>query len=175
MPAGSPKSPNNVTSTFFNTVHLLPKDLRFEHGGAKLAPCPGRCLTSLRPCAFEIPGLVCKRKLTTLALSLLSDFKELNQTAPRFMTSKSVHPWESAEFFPGEQRRNFSHPFQVDDAMQTEIHKTLYSFYPLVCAGWTSILNLLSEMFSTLLLSEMLDLFINYLISIFREFSTKKS
>jgi len=25
---GVPKSPNNITSTFFNTVHLLPKDLR---------------------------------------------------------------------------------------------------------------------------------------------------
>jgi len=24
----------NVASTSFNTVHLLPKDLRFEHGGA---------------------------------------------------------------------------------------------------------------------------------------------
>jgi len=32
---------------FFNTVHLLPKDLRFEHGGAKLASCPGPHLTSL--------------------------------------------------------------------------------------------------------------------------------
>ena len=46
---GAPKSPNNVTSTFFNTVHLLWKELRFEHGGAKLASCPGRHLTSLRP------------------------------------------------------------------------------------------------------------------------------
>ena len=44
------KSPNNVTSTFFDTVHWLPEDLRFEHGGAKLASCPGRRLTSLRPC-----------------------------------------------------------------------------------------------------------------------------
>jgi len=35
---------------FFMTVHLLPKDLRFEHGGAKLASCAGRHLTSLRPC-----------------------------------------------------------------------------------------------------------------------------
>jgi len=26
---GARKSLNNVTSTFFNTVHLLPKDLRF--------------------------------------------------------------------------------------------------------------------------------------------------
>jgi len=28
---------------------LLPKDLRFEHRGAKLASYPGRHLTSLRP------------------------------------------------------------------------------------------------------------------------------
>ena len=30
-------------------MNLLPKDVRFEHGGAKLASCPGRHLTSLRP------------------------------------------------------------------------------------------------------------------------------
>ena len=33
---GAPKSPNNVRSTFFNTVHLPPKDFRFEHGGPNL-------------------------------------------------------------------------------------------------------------------------------------------
>jgi len=38
---GAPKSSSNVTSTFFNAVHLLPKDFSFEHGGAKLASCPG--------------------------------------------------------------------------------------------------------------------------------------
>jgi len=48
----APKSPNNVTSTFFNAVHLLPKDLSFEHGGAKLASCPGCYLTLLRPCTY---------------------------------------------------------------------------------------------------------------------------
>jgi len=32
-----------------STAHLLPKDLKFEHGGAKLSSCPGRHLTSLRP------------------------------------------------------------------------------------------------------------------------------
>ena len=47
--AGGPKIPKNVTSTFSNTVYLLPKDLRFEHGDAKLASCPGRYLTSLPP------------------------------------------------------------------------------------------------------------------------------
>jgi len=35
----APKGPNNVTSIFFNGVHLLPKDIRFEYGGDKvLAP-----------------------------------------------------------------------------------------------------------------------------------------
>jgi len=41
MTAGAQKSPNNVTRTFFNVVHLLPKDLKFEHGGAKLLLAPG--------------------------------------------------------------------------------------------------------------------------------------
>jgi len=41
---GAPKSLDNVSSTFFNTVHLLPKYLRSEHGGVKLASCPGRHL-----------------------------------------------------------------------------------------------------------------------------------
>jgi len=49
MIAGTPKNANNVTRTFFNTVHLLPEVLRFENGGAKLASCPGRNLTSLHP------------------------------------------------------------------------------------------------------------------------------
>jgi len=46
---GAPKSPNNFTSAFFNTVNFLLKDLMFEHGRTKLASCPGRRLTSLRP------------------------------------------------------------------------------------------------------------------------------
>jgi len=32
-----PKSPNKVTSTFFNTVNLLSKELRFEHGDRTVA------------------------------------------------------------------------------------------------------------------------------------------
>ena len=54
----SPRAPNGcggrqkvpaTSQVFFNTVNLLPKDLSFEHGGTKLASCPGRHLTSLRP------------------------------------------------------------------------------------------------------------------------------
>jgi len=46
---GAPKSPNNVASTFYNTVTFPPKNLRFEHGGTKLASCPRHHLASLRP------------------------------------------------------------------------------------------------------------------------------
>ena len=45
---GASKIPNNFTSTFFRAVNFLPQDLRFEHGDAELASCPGRHLTSLR-------------------------------------------------------------------------------------------------------------------------------
>jgi len=54
MTATAPKSPNNVTSTFFSTEHLVLKDLRFEHGDAKLTYCPRRHLTSLRPWFFRL-------------------------------------------------------------------------------------------------------------------------
>ena len=38
---GALKSPNDVTSTFFNTLYLLPQDLSFEHGTANLLLAPG--------------------------------------------------------------------------------------------------------------------------------------
>jgi len=53
----------NVTSTFFITVHLLPKDLWFEHGGTKLASFPGRHLTSVRP--WSTPRLGPVKAFTT--------------------------------------------------------------------------------------------------------------
>jgi len=37
-----------------STAHLLPEDLRVEHGGAKLTSCTGRHLTSLRPCMYPL-------------------------------------------------------------------------------------------------------------------------
>jgi len=51
----APKSPDNVTSTFFNKLHLLQKNLRLKHGGAKISSCPGPHLNSwdalqLSPC-----------------------------------------------------------------------------------------------------------------------------
>jgi len=100
------------------------------------------------------------------------------------LKSKSKHiettcsgQWESAEIFPGGQRRNFALSFsgywRCIASGRSQKRFTLSN--PVVCAGWTSILNRLSEMFYTLRLSGMLFHFINCLISIFRAHSTNKS
>jgi len=70
-----------------NTVHLLPKDLRFEHRGTKLCSCPGRHLT-LRPgwtnrylnatgwrAVVRIAVDSTKDQLTASALALMSPLK----------------------------------------------------------------------------------------------------
>jgi len=46
----APKCPTKVANVFSNTVHSLSKDLRLDHGGAKLVSYPGRHLTSVGPC-----------------------------------------------------------------------------------------------------------------------------
>jgi len=46
------KSPNSVASTFFNAVHLHPKDLTFENGDAKLVYFPG----AIYPCYAPARG-----------------------------------------------------------------------------------------------------------------------
>jgi len=46
MAAGGAENSQQYHKYFFNTVHLLPKDLDFEHGDAKLASCPGRHLVT---------------------------------------------------------------------------------------------------------------------------------
>jgi len=48
-----PKSPNNVTSTLFNTIYLLPKDLRFEHGAPNLLLTPGAILPRYSPASLH--------------------------------------------------------------------------------------------------------------------------
>jgi len=37
-----------------STAHLPSKDLRFEHVDVKLVSCPGRHVTSLRPCLLRL-------------------------------------------------------------------------------------------------------------------------
>ena len=68
-------------STFFNTAHLLPKDLRFEHGGAKLVSFPRHHLTSLRPCTSRLSsqnGEICLQKYLSISgkLSITNYLKQ---------------------------------------------------------------------------------------------------
>ena len=44
------KVPTMSQVLFFSVEHVLPKDPSFEYGSTKLASCPARHLTSLRPC-----------------------------------------------------------------------------------------------------------------------------
>ena len=76
------------------------------------------------------------------------------------------HPKASAEIFPGKQRRTFAYPFPVvDNVVEMDGHTMLST--PLIFADWTSILNLLSEMFSAFRQSEVLFRVINCRLSIF--------
>ena len=49
--AGAQKSPK-MSQELSSICTFVPKRLRFEHGGAKLASYSGRHLTSLRPCTY---------------------------------------------------------------------------------------------------------------------------
>jgi len=62
-------------SQVLSSVHLLPKDLILEHGGAKLASCHGCNLTLLRPWAEGIALL----------------YKRPSQSGPR--EKFIAHPW----------------------------------------------------------------------------------
>jgi len=57
----APKSLNNVASTFFNTEHLLPKDLSLENRGAKLASWPGHHLTPVRSWVSQRILNICRK------------------------------------------------------------------------------------------------------------------
>ena len=70
--------------------------------------------------------------------------------------------WTFPEIFQtvGGQRRSFSYPFKVaDDTMKMDVHKTLYPFYFFSLCWLNPNSHLLSEIFSTLRLSEMFFLF----------------
>jgi len=93
MIVGAPKSPNTVTSTFFNTVDLLLEDLRLEHGGGQtcfllratsglVTPLSIRRLVPSRnsPTHFYVAKLQCKqtadsRTALATALKLVSRFQ----------------------------------------------------------------------------------------------------
>jgi len=120
-------------------------------------------------------------KLVTLAFIVFEWLKkfEPNSTAlydPK-IRSKSLHPVDvSRNFSRVGQRPNFAYPLQVtDDAMQMDVHKTLYPFYP-ISLCWLN-LNSQSVVWNIFCTSASRNafLFINCPISIFRTLSTNKS
>jgi len=72
MTAGSAEKSQQCT--FFNTVHLLRKDFRFEHGFAKLASCPGRHLTLLGPWRLLLPSCEISARSPRLAKWAVANF-----------------------------------------------------------------------------------------------------
>jgi len=57
MIVGAPKSPNNVTSTFSKTVHLLPKDSGSNMGAPNLLLAPGAIYPRYAPINQEISSV----------------------------------------------------------------------------------------------------------------------
>jgi len=114
---GGPKSHSNVISTFLKTVHLLAKDLRFEHGGAKLVSFPRRHPTSLRPCTSRWSsqnGEICLQKYLPISgkLSITNYLKQNGVDYRSHLTiennlkvERKVHYFENKHNIPSPQTR----------------------------------------------------------------------
>ena len=98
----APESPNNVASTFFNTVQFLPKDFRFEHGGANLVSWPPRAPFNLGTSLARMPvswwwwrlqfGVDVTTQVLNATRGLFSDdssFKWMTQTGVTFTSEKN--------------------------------------------------------------------------------------
>jgi len=110
----------------------------------------------------------------------MSHLKELNRTAPRFITQEldrnQCKHERPQKFFQGEYVDILLILFRLL-TMQCKwtFTKRFTLSTTLVCTVWNWILNLLSKMFSSLGLSGMVFLFINFQISTFPALSTNKS
>jgi len=94
---GASKSPNSVTSTFFNTVNLLPKKLRFKYGDAKLASCPGRYRTKLRPLYLSSSVVIAVHSNSDSSLSSCTcfSFVQITKQCLLFLkTSPTTHQFQ---------------------------------------------------------------------------------
>ena len=102
--AGASKSPSNV----YNTAHLLPKDLRFDHGGPKLAFFPGCDLTSLLPTdtASWCARNSCKKRYSNCFYLRVIDYKRSHTSLYsikswiRIGTLRQCH-WFALKYFLG--------------------------------------------------------------------------
>ena len=115
---GGSKSHSNVITTFFKTVglHLLPKDLRFEHGGAKLVFFPRRHLTSLRSCTSRLScqnDKICLQKYLPIS-GKLSITNYLKQNAVDYRSHPTIENNLKVEkkVYYFENRHNFHSPLK---------------------------------------------------------------
>ena len=113
---GAPIIPTmlHVDLLFFKKVCLFPKDLRFEHGGAKLASCSGRHLTSLRPCSCplvkylsEVLRCAAWVVVPTNRLSLQEIYQLIGI---ELLTSSFLENWVLGPTFQGGENARFDHP-----------------------------------------------------------------
>ena len=65
-----------------SSIHLLPNDLRFEHGDAKLASCPGRHLTSKRPWTQQLEMWPACGSVVSASVSVLVDLEFDSRPGP---------------------------------------------------------------------------------------------
>ena len=89
-----------MSQVLFNTVHLLPKDLRFENGGAKLVSCPGRHLTSLRPCMWGAAAANEQRHVLHLRRRSMKRNLSVHSTQGRHMWEPFVRAYLKSDSFP---------------------------------------------------------------------------
>ena len=95
------------------------------------------------------------RKLTTLAFIVSEWLKTIEPNSTRFMAqeldrNQCVHGRQQKFFLGGNVTILLSHFRLLTMQCKQTFTKRFTLSTPLVCAGWTSILNLLSEMFSAL-------------------------
>jgi len=91
---------------------LLPKDLRFEHGGAKFVSCLRRHLTSSRPCTSHLSSqhveiclqkylpISCRLSITNYLKQNSVDYRSNLTTENNLKVEKKVYYFENKHNFP---------------------------------------------------------------------------
>ena len=128
---GAPKSPNNIPSSFFTTVHLLPK-IQVRTCGRQACFCPRRHLTLVRVCIWRMSR--CKQIKRTYGLAM--NFTQISVTNQ--MTEKRG----------ADHRKILIHAVSIcNEVGYSHYHKNArspYSFFPYFCV-WCNILICLVE------------------------------
>jgi len=101
-----PKS-YNVISTFFKTVHLFPKDVRFEHGGPNLFLSPGPILPRYAPahhdCLAKMAKFVYKNTCPSVTNYLIQnavDYQSHLTIENNLKVEKKKYYFENKHYFP---------------------------------------------------------------------------